>query len=219
MKKNDVYFKNLDYLGDLNIDYIIFDYEYPVLFTCLDNKNNLYLCVCCDIRNEQRWIITTINEDTLINMLSDKITIRDAFVIEKFDHYLVKYYGPNKPEECIKVFVSDIPTEDLPMEEEVIEADEGEFDQYIEVLRKRKLIFKYILSLDANENFATEQKKIKKYNNCFNSLYTTNVIKTCITNFEKKLQYKQKKVEENYIPNTNIKNYIGQKKYEIAIIS
>lgn len=219
MKKNDVYFKNLDYLGDLNIDYIIFDYEYPVLFTCLDNKNNLYLCVCCDIRNEQRWIITTINEDTLINMLSDKITIRDAFVIEKFDHYLVKYYGPNKPEECIKVFVSDIPTEDLPMEEEFIEADEGEFDQYIEVLRKRKLIFKYILSLDANENFATEQKKIKKYNNCFNSLYTTNVIKTCITNFEKKLQYKQKKVEENYIPNTNIKNYIGQKKYEIAIIS
>lgn len=163
MKKNDVYFKNLDYLGDLNIDYIIFDYEYLVLFTCLDNKNNLYLCVCCDIRNEQRWIITTINEDTLINMLSDKITIRDAFVIEKFDHYLVKYYGPNKPEECIKVFVSDIPTEDLPMEEEFIEADEGEFDQYIEVLRKRKLIFKYILFLDANENFATEQKKIKTY--------------------------------------------------------
>lgn len=135
MNKEDIYFKNLQYIGDLKMSYIIFHYEYPILFTCTDKNNTLYLCVCCEIRKEQRWIITQTNNEELLKMLEDKITIREAFINKKFNHYIVRYYGEGIKETCEKVKVEEIDILDLPTEGEYIEAEENEFKDYIKELR------------------------------------------------------------------------------------
>lgn len=138
MKSNNIYFNNVIGIGNLKIDNIIFDYEYPVLFTCLDNSNKLYLCVCCEIREEQRWIVTKVDENILIKLLSDEITIWDAFNNRYDDNYIIRYFGEGKEEKSEKVKFKDIDKEDLPTKGEYIEAEEGEFEEYIYKLKMRE---------------------------------------------------------------------------------
>ena len=73
------YFSDIPGVGCLDIDYIFFEAECPILFTCIDLEENLYLCICCDIRDEQRWIISPTTADKLIKLIKNKISLFDAF--------------------------------------------------------------------------------------------------------------------------------------------
>ena len=66
------YFSDIPGVGCLDIDYIFFEAECPILFTCIDLEENLYLCICCDIRDEQRWIISPTTADKLIKLIKNK---------------------------------------------------------------------------------------------------------------------------------------------------
>lgn len=137
MNSDKIYFNNIVGIGNLRIDYIIFEFDYPVLFTCVDNLNNLYLCVCCDIRSEQRFIISKTKEKRVIDLLSDRITIREAFENEFDENYIVKY-SKEKPEGISKrVKFNKINPLDLPTEGEYLEAEDDEFTDYICILESR----------------------------------------------------------------------------------
>ena len=61
MKNDSAYFKNIFHIGDMYLDHVFFEFEYePIIFTCTDSNNSLYLCLCSEIRYVQRWIITKI---------------------------------------------------------------------------------------------------------------------------------------------------------------
>ncbi|MBV7271642.1 hypothetical protein JMF89_04060 [Clostridiaceae bacterium UIB06] len=125
------YFENIKGVGSLDIEYIIFESEYPVLFTCRDTYNNLYLCLCCDIRNEQRWIISKTNSQVVIDMLSDKITLYDSLRSPYDKNYVVTWSYVEQKETVLECQFSEMDELDLPVKDEYIEAEDGEFEEYI----------------------------------------------------------------------------------------
>ena len=121
------YFKGLQVLGDLAIDYILFKVDFPVLFTCENKNNKLYLCLCCDIRKEQRWIITGTTTDVIIQLLSNKLTIQDAFLNSGSNIFTIT--KQLKTEDYIVEDSYDIL--DLPTMKEYIDADSDDLESYI----------------------------------------------------------------------------------------
>lgn len=71
---NNVYFENIDQVGKLYLEYVFYEFEYePILFLCTDKNKNLYLCLCSEIRYEQKWIITKCNMDILKLLLNKEV--------------------------------------------------------------------------------------------------------------------------------------------------
>lgn len=133
------YFKNINTIGSLEIEEIIFASWYPVLFTCRDKYNQLYLCVCCDIRQEQRWIISKTTIKTMVDLLTDKISIYNAFKSHFDEHYIVTWNNKDKEEKSKKVTFEEVDKLDLPLENEYLDSDIDEFKEYIEKLNKNEI--------------------------------------------------------------------------------
>lgn len=127
MGEPKAYFKNIPDIGSLFIDFIIFEYQYPVFFICTDSNKEYYICLCCDIREEQRWIISKTDIDTIIGVLTDKITLLDSFRKSKDDiNFIVTWSYKDEKPNVKKVKFEDIDKEDLPLEGEYYEAEENE---------------------------------------------------------------------------------------------
>lgn len=81
MKHNTIYFDNVIQIGKLYLEHIFYEFESePILFSCIDGKQHLYLCLCCEIRYKQRWIITHCDLSTLSALINEKIDIAAAFL-------------------------------------------------------------------------------------------------------------------------------------------
>jgi len=137
---NKPFFRNISNIGDLYLYYIIFEYECPILFVCKNKQEDLYLCVCYDIRDSQRWIVAPIDERSIIDLLTNRLTIRDAFAVYqcKTKRVLVEWKNEYKDYyHSKKVSFEEIPDEYLPTEGEFVEAEEGEYQDFIILLEKR----------------------------------------------------------------------------------
>lgn len=101
--------------GNLLLDEIIFaDYE-PIIFTVKDLQNNLYICtrIC---PNPKELLIKKCSPQLVIDLLTNKITFRQAFIGGLFVTKGIETY--------------EYPDEFLP-DNETIMADEHEFDDII----------------------------------------------------------------------------------------
>lgn len=72
------FFKDVPTIGDLNVEEVLEEYHVLLLFTCLDGRGNRYLCTCYDIRQHQDWLVVPVTPDTLMGLLRDELTIRQA---------------------------------------------------------------------------------------------------------------------------------------------
>lgn len=80
---NNLYFDNVVQIGKLYLEHIFYEFESePILFSCVDEKKNLYLCLCSDIRYGQRWIITKCSISSLKALIEEKIDIASVFLIK-----------------------------------------------------------------------------------------------------------------------------------------
>ena len=78
---NDVFFRNIQKAGDLCLDHIFFEFEgEPILFTCTDNANKIYLCVCSEMRHFQKWVLSECSLLNLAAMIDEEIDITTAFL-------------------------------------------------------------------------------------------------------------------------------------------
>lgn len=138
-------FMEVGELGRLKIDKIIFESFYPILFTCVNEKQQLFLCVCCQANEEgKKWLITRTTPQIMIDILTDRLTLREAFCKIKDIQYTV-LHNSNK----IKIINGDKNDWDyeksyiLPDKDEYLEAEEGEFDEeiayYQEILESTNL--------------------------------------------------------------------------------
>ena len=96
MRKNEALSSMLNFefkeIGKLRLDRVLFESYHPILFTCLNEKNELFLCVCCQADKERKkWLITTVRPSTVVDMLLNRITIRDAFLIDNGKKYSIIY--------------------------------------------------------------------------------------------------------------------------------
>lgn len=116
--------------GKLFIDKVIFESYFPIIFTCVNDKKELFLCVCCqNNENGCKWLVGKTNNYKIISMLQDKITIRDL-LLESEGRITVDYIN-NK---YIVSFDNSDWKEDsifLPKKDSYLNVEPGEFDEEI----------------------------------------------------------------------------------------
>lgn len=120
--------------GDLNIEKVFLDMGEPILFVCKGQKGKRYLVVCCQSNVQgKKWLLAETNIETIVRMLEDKITIREAFLIVHGEKYTIIQNVATEPQ-IILHDPSDWDEENsiyLPDAGEYMEAEPGEFDEEI----------------------------------------------------------------------------------------
>ena len=135
---------------DLVLDTILFESNYPVLFTC-KNGNEEYLFSCCLINAKiVKWIGTKTSFETLIQLHQNKITIREAFLNDEM--ITVEYDGQNV--QYRKIDKTQVPSELLPTAGEYMDAEEDEYAEEIELFETRSRSTEFKINLQ-NNNFYT----------------------------------------------------------------
>lgn len=121
-------------LPTLYYDFILLEFIYPVLFTCVDDEENMYLVSCpCADSSMQKWILTKTTPTVVEELLTDKITIRDAFVSSD-KKWLIEKTASGTSIHAVRNFTDT----DLPTAGYYMEAEDGEFDDEISVMRERQ---------------------------------------------------------------------------------
>lgn len=131
---NKNYFTNIPNIGDLDIEQVLVEDDFPIFFTLISKTQKRYICVCCEIYEEQRWIISPISKDILIKLLKDEITIHDAFITQDIEKCIIAHWSKENPVlRYDLVDTCDVPKDDLPLNE-YLEDDNA--IEYIEFLNE-----------------------------------------------------------------------------------
>jgi len=147
------YFKSVPYFGDLTLDYIFVKDKAPLLFTCIAN-NNIYLCLCYDNREEQKWAISPIDVEMLRKMVCDEIPICKAFKPENSLGCIVTWSPKDKREKYNIIPCEQFADEDLPDDDVYLEDEES--ITYYNVVKNR-LEQKEMLSSERNISIDSSQ--------------------------------------------------------------
>ena len=124
-------FITLNKYGELYIDKILFETYFPIIFTCKNENNDIFICVCCQCNeNGCKWLVGRTNGSFIVRMLQNEITIRQLLldcctekisVDYKNHEYVIAYNNSDWNEE----------SDYLPKKDAYIDAEGGEFDEEI----------------------------------------------------------------------------------------
>lgn len=121
---------------DLQMDMVLVDYVYPVLFTCTGDNGKLYIATCYWTHGDKKeWLIAETTPRRAIDLLQDKITLRDPFLNTPLWQAILKR-GEDFPT-AVRVNAEDIDQHCLPTAGEYMDADPGEFDEEIQALARK----------------------------------------------------------------------------------
>lgn len=137
MKKNMPLFLNV---GEhfLYMDLILVEFRQPILFTCLDERNRMYLVTCFRAdAQEKDWLITETTPEQIIDLLTNTLTIRNAFPNGDALVYLVKKDRDAVEPVVQKCQANKVPKEFFPTPDMFMDGDEDEFKAELADLRKR----------------------------------------------------------------------------------
>ena len=113
MSNKEVYFEDVVNLGTLFIEHVFLEFEYePIFFTCSDNNNNLYICLCSEIRGEQRWIVSKTSIENIQMMLEQKMDMASA--LNNSSRIVKIVRDRNGTESSEELSIDDIDELDLP---------------------------------------------------------------------------------------------------------
>ena len=124
-------------------DKILFEAQYPIIFSCKNEYGEIFIGVCCQY-NEQahRWLLGKTEPTNIVRVLRDEITIRQLLTEYCSKRMSVAYMNG--------AYVMDYHSDDwekdsiyLPKKDSYMWAEPGEFDEEIE----------YFLSIKNNLNY------------------------------------------------------------------
>ena len=117
-------------------DLVFIDGIYPVLFTCVDSLKYTYLCACYFADHSKTlWLVTKTEPERLIELLNNKETIRELF---KSDELWVICKSKNEEIQVKRIEnCKNFDQNAFPAEGEYMDADTGEFEKEISILKKR----------------------------------------------------------------------------------
>lgn len=120
------YFSNIPDIGDLVLDYVFLEDNYPIFFTCKKSKSSLCLCVCRTLMPEQKWAISEVTPSILQQMINREISVSTAF--KKLDSKsCIAKWSKERPEEEYTVFPTcELLDSDLPDKDFFLSAEEAE---------------------------------------------------------------------------------------------
>lgn len=124
-------FVKLNDYGQLYIDKILFESYFPIIFTCINNRNDIFISVCCQNNASGcKWLMGKTSGKYVIKLLKNEITVRDLLLNYSSDKVSIDYqkgeYLVNKNSEdwCEESIY-------LPKEDSYIYPELGEFDEDI----------------------------------------------------------------------------------------
>ena len=189
--------QNNDNYRNMKLQQILFESTYPVLFTC-EMNNEAYMFICCEVNEKSmNWIATQVDYKTLIDLLTNKITIRDSFLKGCEIKLMVSYDG--KETKYCEVKKEDISEDILPTDGEYMDAEIGEFDEEIEYY-KNKLNAIQIVKFSYNLEYIYKEydKKIRPTKrNFIDSLKIVEMLRKIDSQNKKKL-YTTNQYDVNY---------------------
>lgn len=136
MKIPNPYFENVLKYGDLHMEQILVEYDYPLLSVLVDDKNNRYVSICYSVINAQRWVIAPISVSNLIGLLTNKITLDAPYKKCNTNVILAVRNYKTKKEAFQEINPEKIPEECLPEAGEYLDAEEDEWSSYIRQLQQ-----------------------------------------------------------------------------------
>ncbi len=198
-----LYFENVSGIGNLYLDYILFEFEAePILFLCINEAGKIYLCLCSDIRYEQRWVIIPCGISVLKQMINEKMDIATAFINSK-EVVVITRDIQGKEKSCVKS-IDEIDRLDLPKEGTYIRGDKEKFLNYLWTKELEFLLVKAREGLSAAS--AVEEIKQSSYMgsidvliSCSNSQVGDFICETVVTTKEtldKEKRYSINRIEK-----------------------
>lgn len=127
---NDLYFDNVTSIGKLYLEHVFYEFEAePILFSCVDEMKKLYLCLCTEIRFQQKWIIAQCGVSTLKALIDEDIDIASAFLITP--EFVIVTMDLQGKESSGVINRNQIDRLDLPKEGTYIKCDKGKAKDYL----------------------------------------------------------------------------------------
>lgn len=208
--KNNIYFKNVIEIGNLSLDCVFFEFESePIIFTCTDNKNNLFLCLCSEIRYGQKWIVSKCEIKTLKALIDEKIDIATA--ICEPPRLIVITMDMEGKENSKIIATKEIDKLDLPKENTYLRCDRGQLSNY---LWKKMYLTQAFFNKEINYNGI-----INSYNSSIKTIaqdFLNQINKSIDTAYNKNIKNTSKMLYE-ILSKTNKENNVIQSKYKEVI--
>ncbi len=162
MKERFAYLPNY---GWIEIETVIFESYFPMLFICKSKKKHRFVCVCCRANEKEKaWIISEILIRNILRLLKDDIDIRGAFTIDGMNKY---YLTKSNRSGCVLQPLGvhewdDEKSQDLPAGGEFLDAEDGEFKDEILFYNKEliKEALEYAVSQSIKDYLKKEQKRL-----------------------------------------------------------
>ena len=139
-------FVEINGYGRLFVDRVFFESYFPIIFTCVNEKKDLFLCICCQ-NNEKgcKWLIGKTSNNSIVSMLKDELTTREVLLEHSIGRITVDYV---RGEYKISFDNSDWEEESifLPKKGAYLDAEEDEFEEDI-------LYYSFFNRIQYNETF------------------------------------------------------------------
>ena len=132
----------------------------PILFACCDDEKNLYICSChCQNAQKCEWLITSTTYRRLIDLLTDKLSIRDIFLNDGSTVYVATMYANDAPITVVEKKTYEVDSI-LPTAGFYMDADPDEFSEELAILEAEISDVADFLKVSFSESFST-------FFNCF----------------------------------------------------
>ena len=129
------YFKDVPGIGNLSMEKILEEYDYPLLSVLKDLSGAHYLCICYDTREAQHWAVVKISVSHLIQLLSNQLELADAFLNCGQKTVFIRMDYKSRKETYRFYDPKDVPLDCIPEKGELLDAEPGDWDEYIELLK------------------------------------------------------------------------------------
>jgi len=124
-------FIKLEKYGQLYVDKVLFESYFPIIFTCINDNKDIFICVCCQ-NNEKgcKWLLGRTNGISIVRALRDEITIRQL-LLECSSGKISVDYAENGYVVAYNNSDWDENSPYLPKEDSYMFAEDGEFEEEI----------------------------------------------------------------------------------------
>lgn len=135
--KKSIFLNKTGEFPTLYMDMVFAESVRPILFTCTDEDDQLYICSCCYASGDKcMWIIAKTTLNSVISLLKNECEIWDMFGHNKRVTVATKYREAERPE-IQSVNLQDLPQKLLPTKGYAMDAEDCEFEKELKELQSR----------------------------------------------------------------------------------
>lgn len=97
MSNAEIYFKDIDQIGNLYIVECLLEFEFEdIIFICEDNNKKQYVCLCYEFRYRRQWILCETTVELINKLKENKVDIYSVFENSTAQLVQLKSIGDNK---------------------------------------------------------------------------------------------------------------------------